>query len=348
MKIFTKNSILQKMVIALVLVVLLFSFILAPKAQANVLADLGSSLVKELMQLVIWFVDCFTGLLNNMMLGVEWDDVMLSLKDHNLTDEKSWLYVSDKALAEAEADEKVEEIDGEDFDPKIFFAEEDSIPNMLYSPENIFANNIAALDINFLSPNKYTSVSDSLDASDKSESSASVLRTTIASWYKSFRNIAVVGLLSVLIYLGIRILISSTAGDRAKYKESLRDWFVALCLVFVIHFIMSGVLMLTDRVNSLLGSTVDEGIIVHVNGGDYNFRFRTNLMGLIRFRTQCGNAYEVGAYGVMYIAIVIYTGIFTIMYYKRFLYTAFFTMIAPLVALTYPIDKLGDRKITSI
>ena len=31
-------------------------------------------------------------------------------------------------------------------------------------------------------------------------------------------------------------------------------------------------------------------------------------------------------------------------YSKRFLYMAFFTMIAPLVALTYPIDKIGDGK----
>lgn len=49
----------------------------------------------------------------------------------------------------------------------------------------------------------------------------------------------------------------------------------------------------------------------------------------------------------MYVALVIYTGIFTFLYYKRFLYTAFFTMIAPLVALTYPIDKIGDGKAPS-
>ena len=41
----------------------------------------------------------------------------------------------------------------------------------------------------------------------------------------------------------------------------------------------------------------------------------------------------------MYLIIVGYTVTFTIMYFKRFLYIAFLTMIAPLVALTYPIDK---------
>ena len=174
------------------------------------------------------------------------------------------------------------------------------------------------------------------------------LQETIASWYKSFRNIAVVGLLSVLVYLAIRILISSTAADKAKYKESLRDWFVALCLVFVIHIVMSGILLLTDTINSLFSASVDDGIIVqatHSDEGDYanqKFKFRTNLIGLARFKAQADQWQDATAYTIIYLALVIYTCMFTFMYFKRFLWMAFFTMIAPLVALTYPIDKAGD------
>ena len=174
------------------------------------------------------------------------------------------------------------------------------------------------------------------------------LQETIASWYKSFRNIAVVGLLSVLVYLAIRILISSTAADKAKYKESLRDWFVALCLVFVIHIVMSGILLLTDTINSLFSASVDDGIIVqatHSDEGDYanqKFKFRTNLIGLARFKAQADQWQDATAYTIIYLALVIYTCMFTFMYFKRFLWMAFFTMIAPLVALTYPLDKAGD------
>ena len=174
------------------------------------------------------------------------------------------------------------------------------------------------------------------------------LQETIASWYKSFRNIAVVGLLSVLVYLAIRILISSTAADKAKYKESLRDWFVALCLVFVIHIVMSGILLLTDTINSLFSTSVDDGIIVqatHSDEGDYankKFKFRTNLIGLARFKAQADQWQDATAYTIIYLALVIYTCMFTFMYFKRFLWMAFFTMIAPLVALTYPLDKAGD------
>ena len=174
------------------------------------------------------------GLLNNVMLGADGvGSAMLDQADENLKNPKSWLYCDksekiDKQFDEGEIDTRIIKISDEKY----------RIPNMLYSPENIFADNIAALDVNFLRENKYVQISTSPDAEEAAESSAKDLKKTIASWYKSFRNIAVVGLLSVLIYIGIRILISSAADDKAKYKESLKDWLVALCLVFVIHFII--------------------------------------------------------------------------------------------------------------
>src|SRR5699024_8407004 len=114
---------------------------------------------------------------------------------------------------------------------------------------------------------------------DQQISAASILSSTVATWYRSFRNIAIVGLLSVLVYLGIRILLSSTSAEKAKYKENIKDWFIALCLVFLIHFIMSGILMLTEQVNSLFGESVNN-IVVEVSGE--NLKFNTNLMGLAR------------------------------------------------------------------
>ena len=64
--------------------------------------------------------------------------------------------------------------------------------------------------------------------------------------------------------MGIRIVISSTATDKAKYKENLQDWLVALCLVFIIHFIMSGIMMLTDKFTEMLDNTINKPIAVKV------------------------------------------------------------------------------------
>ena len=48
---------------------------------------------------------------------------------------------------------------------------------------------------------------------------AEQLRDTISSWYVSLRNIALVMMMIVLLYIGIRMLISTLASDKAKYRQ---------------------------------------------------------------------------------------------------------------------------------
>ena len=80
-------------------------------------------------------------------------------------------------------------------------------------------------------------VQEMIDNSKKGNSAAA-LQGIIAKWYVALRNIALVGLLVVLIYIGIRILISSAAEERAKYKEMIKDWIFAIVIVILIHYIM--------------------------------------------------------------------------------------------------------------
>ncbi len=326
---FMKKGIVQKIMVVLTILIL-FNFTIPMRAYAGDWS-LGGALLKEVMQLVSSLGDIGIGLLNNTMLGADGiGSAMLSKSNSNFQNEDSWLYL-DKDKPDTEYDKLFEDgkINANSF---IDIGDRFKIPNMLYSPENIFANNIAALDVNFLRENEYQAISNKESANKKSESAAGKLSGTIASWYKSFRNIAIVGLLSVLIYLGIRILISSTAPDKAKYKELLKDWFVALCLIFVIHFIMSGILMITDKVTDLFGDSVNEGITVKAYDGNEAVAFKTNLVGLIRFQAQSDDWQDTTAYTIIYFVLVIYTFMFTFLYFKRFLYTAFFTMIAPLDA----------------
>ncbi len=349
MKNSTMKSILQKIIFSLMLIILLFSFVIPQYSYADSENGVVGSLLKEVVQLFASLGDVVMGALNKFMLGSDkFLSAMISQDDNNLEPGSgSWLVEG----IDAEADVVIE---ADYMDEKTFLIDASmyKVPNMLYSPENIFANNIAALDINFLNPNHYTSIIEGDSTADKMSESAAggELRTTIASWYKGFRNIAIVALLSVLVYLGIRILISSTAADKAKYKESIYNWFIALCLVFVIHIIMSLVLMVTENFNRLFAQEINDGIIVQAVHSDEsetensNFKFKTNLIGLARFKAQADQWQDATAYTIIYLALVVYTCIFTFIYFKRFLYMAFFTMIAPLVALTYPMDKVGDGK----
>lgn len=343
MKFCTKKKNNQKMFIVLLIIIVL-NFSIPNYSKAFSFGEIAGDLLKELVNMVASVGDVVMGALNYFMLGTEKiiTSSMLSQDDPNLDSDESWLKY-DKSKAGATREVSSDDLDG-------FLWTDWKIPNFLYCPENIFANKIAMLDVDFIRPHKFTGVevgaSSDSDSEKKAVSAASSdrygIRDTIGSWYKAFRNIAVVGLLTVLVYLGIRIVISSTAADKAKYKENLQDWLVALCLVFIIHFIMSGIMMLTDKFTEMLDNTINKPIAVEVTGS--NVKFNTNLVGYVRFMAQSPDFGNCTAYTIMYLALVLYTVMFTFTYFKRFLYMAFFTMIAPLVALTYPIDKVKDGK----
>ena len=336
MKFLTNKNMTQKIIIAIVIVIL-FNFAVPIRSQAGAIGDAVTDLVVELMHLVTFLGDSVMNMLSFAMVGAEFGSLNLEPDDPNL-EEGSGSFV-DPSNTKGGNTYETEEFKEDELDKGIFTSW--NVPNIIYSPENIFANKIAALDVNFINPNEYKPVNDSEMAELTSKSAAAQLRPTIATWYRSFRNIAVVGLLSVLVYLGIRILIGSTAQDKAKYKERLKDWIVALCLVFIIHFIMSGILIITENITALFSNSTEQSIIVSVDNG---VKFKTNLTGYIRFQTQINEIFASISYTILYIMLVVFTAMFTFTYLKRLLYMAFFTMIAPLVALTYPLDKAGDGK----
>lgn len=146
-------------------------------------------------------------------------------------------------------------------------------PILQVSPEVIFANKVQLLDANFISTpgeNDYL-----VEAQDTSPLSS--LRNIIAGWYVTLRTIAIVGLLSVLIYVGIRIIISSTAADKAKYKQRLVDWIVAFCLLFFMHYIMAAVCTVVDKVDDMLGENVINGLQINSDYGGVEYTKRTNM-----------------------------------------------------------------------
>ncbi len=235
-------------------------------------------------------------------------------------------------------------------------------------------------------------------------STAYNLRTTISTWYIVLRNLALVALLSVLVYVGIRIIISSTAGDKAKYKQWLVDWIVAVCLLFTMHYIMSFSNILVEKLISIVDATdvvenvndyqvsgtfsedgvsvskapqvfnisdkkkvkkaykilVEDneddpeqfkGLFVIEGGSPTELNWPTsNFIEQARMLLQYQDsddavtnyAYASIGYKIIYIVLVLYTFIFAFTYLKRVVYMAFLTLIAPLVALTYPIDKMND------
>lgn len=209
-------------------------------------------------------------------------------------------------------------------------------PHFHYSCEEIFSGKVGILGIDFISGEGQT------------EGLANV-RVVIASWYKTLRLIAIVGFLSILIYTGIRIMISSAAEDKAKYKEWIINWFIGIGILFCMHYIMSFIITIVQTFNESLSQSM-EYISVQANVehflviNDINATFNTNLIGLVRFCAQSSvPLFKVG-YLILYVMLTTFTVKFTFIYLKRVINMAFLTLIAPIVAFTYPLDKLSDGK----
>lgn len=336
----------------------LAGFVAGEVAEANGAGDFGidgifGELLKELIYLIVGLGDVIIAVLQTSLLGdvAFMSSTMIYSNNDNLgagekgtEDSGSWLYAGQedvRALAEGRTTERGTMLilaSNEAMCHGLFGSWK--VPNILYSPENIFANKIAALDANYINPHEYSAVNNSQESEREATSFAEAISPTIASWYKAFRNIAIVGLLSVLVYIGIRIIIGSVV-EKARYKERLQDWFVALCLVFFMHFIMAGMMLLAENIIDLFNGAINNGIIVAVDDGTI---FRTTFIGYIRFAAQSSSWMEACGYSIMYLILVGITLKYTFVYLKRALYLAFFTIIAPLVALTYPLDRIKDGK----
>lgn len=182
------------------------------------------------------------------------------------------------------------------------------------------------------------------------------MQSTLSSWYNTLRYISIVGLLIVLVYVGIKILISSNTSQKAKYKQMLMDWLIALILVVLMHYIMAFIMSISERITDGLGKSTlqyyyDEstgkfaeknllenwykaqGYDVDPTGGE-NGTLLITPDGI-----DMGSSF---GYIVVYSILIALTGIFLWQYLRRVVMMAFLTVIGPFVCLTYPIDKMRD------
>ena len=267
------------------------------------------------------------------------------------------------------------------------------LPAYSYSPEEIFKGNILLFNVDFfrepIAIHQKTHQEDGNTVVDywyyidedgnevktSKQDSANILQTTVSTWYNALRNIAIVIMLSILVYIGIRILLATVSSEKAKYLNMLRDWFVGLCLLFLMHYIMAFSVTIVDKLTDVVKTSMEDSQYYEVvlkgtdalkesleelklagedagnlsieydadKDGEDEYVWSTNLMGYLRTTLQMESAGgEYVGQALCFLVLVVFTVMFTFTYLRRLLYMAFLTLISPLVALTYCIDKLND------
>ena len=217
------SKIIQK--IALILVCLLTLNFIAPIYISN--ADFGGVLASPFKSLFLALGDAAEWLLEFSLIGGDTDVIKNDVLNGDASSENVWTG-KDKNV---------------------------SLPLIRVTPEAIFSGKIRLLNINFI--DKMVEKDDDIGR-EKDITAMNNLRKAIATWYTAIRNLALVVMLSTLVYTGIRIIISSASSEKAKYKQMLTDWVIGICLLFMLHYLMAFIVNFTEMINDMFSQSISD------------------------------------------------------------------------------------------
>ncbi len=200
-----------------------------------------------------------------------------------------------------------------------------------------------------------------LDGFDKKTDSSLILslRSAVNTWYSNFKAIALVGYMILLLYVGLKILMSSTtAKATAKYKETFTTWVMGIVILMFFPYVMKYIIILNDTfvkyiadsrdvipINATLDSSLDQGFLYTDYDNVIDFESGTDYMSKIG--NMANHAGKIG-FSLTYAILTWQLVMMVVYYFKRVFIIAFLIIIFPLVVLMYVWDKLNDGKAQSL
>lgn len=182
------------------------------------------------------------------------------------------------------------------------------------------------------------------------------LSTTVNQCFSFFNKIAIMVYMVMLVYMGVRILLSSTGKSLSHYKTLFMYWVVGVAILFLYPFAMKYIIQVNNIVvsvisankgvstvfpeNTLPAATTDSIEEVDFDKNPFNGA-GTDYMSQI-----ANEANETKGLALSFVYLILTWQLITIIihYYKRLLMIGFLIAIFPLVAMFYAIDKIADGK----
>ncbi len=197
----------------------------------------------------------------------------------------------------------------------------------VFSIEKLLTNQYALFDIDFF--NK-------VDDEERYADTINEIRDSVAIWYVSIRNITAIGMVLVLVYVGIRMAISTVADQRAKYKKMFIYWLEALVTLFLLQYFIIVLLNFSKVILNMLSN-----LMTSIGGSEIEEKLLTDLVdNMISVKGAMNTVVCV----ILCFMMAYYELKFFVMYLMRVLRISFYMIISPLVCLIYPIDKIGDGR----
>ncbi len=174
------------------------------------------------------------------------------------------------------------------------------------------------------------------------------IKVGIAKVFYISRTIALAIGLLVLIYIGIRMAISTVATEQARYKKMLISWVESVLIIFLMLYIMSFTIRFGEIITTALYNLEQQ--VISLVTDDSNTSSTENVTFEEKIRNQTINyttnksGLDLTFWSIVYWLLLLMEFKFFWTYIKRFLMIGFLIAVSPLITITYSIDKAGDGR----
>lgn len=201
---------------------------------------------------------------------------------------------------------------------------------------------MALFNVNYFDTEDTYNVGDTVITASKSNLK---IKESITGVYYICRLIALSISLVVLIYIGIRMALSTIASDQAKYKKMLISWIESIIILFLMPYLISLIYSFGELItgvfyeirNTLLGTAAGS------TAGAYDI-FEDTIRSTTFDLVFSLSGLKLTMWSIIYWCLLFTEMKFLWTYLKRFLMVGFLIVISPLITITYSIDKAGDGK----
>lgn len=181
------------------------------------------------------------------------------------------------------------------------------------------------------------------------------LKTPINKCYSVFTQIAIIGYMIVLVYIGIQLLLNSTSADKkASAKNALIYWVTGIVILFFYPYAMKYIILAEDAFVRDIGNKCNSPTSKPIFQDGANYEMIADMDTAIEYKPEDKDymsriGYEAQetlslTLALAYLILTWQLIMLVVYYYKRAFTVAFLIMVFPLVALTYIFDKLNDGK----
>lgn len=208
-----------------------------------------------------------------------------------------------------------------------------------FSIDRTVFNRVALFNINYFNTDDYKVGNQTIVADNNN----TTIKESIVTSYYICRILALAISVVILIYIGIRMAISSVATEQAKYKKMLISWVESIVILFLMPYIMSLLFSVGENITevfynircSLLDKTVPGSSGTY---GVFENTVRAKVFGSITRESGLGLA----MWSIIYWILLFNELKFLWLYLKRLLMVGFLIIVSPIITITYSIDKVGD------